>query len=635
MQLKKYIYSILLLTLLPNITVNVSARQREYWVATTGCDTSKGSYDHPFLTPSRAIAVAAHYLTKHPSDSACIIFAPGIYSVRTPLTLHGISRLCIKSQQPGAAVFNGGATVSRFQRASSPCHMSEGILVKAHIPDSIPLLPMVNDTMHLELFCHGQRFHPARYPNHGFMYTGKAVGNTLTPHYSYEEGIYEYNDSRLGTLASSHDVWTHGFWCYDWEDSYQKVEHIDSLQHTFTLLPPHHRHGYKSNARFYVFGSMQLLDCIGEYHLDRPSRTLYMVVPETEDVEHLQVEMPVFKGNYMLQSVDCNNITVSGISFRNSTGAVDVQGGENNILDSCHISQMTSDAMRFNGGHGHRLQHSMVENIGGRGIAINGGDRKMLIPSGMFVSDNIFRDISYYVYTYHGAIKFTGCGLSICRNSFSNMPSSAIRVDGNDVLVEHNFFCDLVNISDDQGAFDMHKNPSFRGIELRYNYFYDIGAPSLSKVAAIRLDDMISGVLVHHNYFDTCGTDEFGAVHSFGGKDNRFYDNTFVRCPTAISFTHYSTAWAREMGTESMRKKLYEDVDISSAVYRQHYPELQDDINANIDHNYVYGNKMIDCKYRFYNSDKNTVTDNHTLKSGLQQKPDFKYGPDDNPYSDK
>ena len=199
--------------------------------------------------------------------------------------------------------------------------------------------------------------------------------------------------------------------------------------------------------------------------------------------------------------------------------------------------------------------------------------------------------------TYEPAIHATGCGIRIAHNRFEHSSSSAMRYEGNDILVEYNVIRDVVNESDDQGGIESYFNPTYRGIVVRYNYWSDISGGTFSGATGVRMDDMICGVEVYGNIFERCGSYTFGGVQINGGKENVIENNIFYRCPAAVSFTSMWTPekWEAYLDTVTVvRKMMYEDVDINSAVYRQRYPELQrlhEDFNRNI----IRNNLVVDC----------------------------------------
>jgi hypothetical protein len=238
--------------------------------------------------------------------------------------------------------------------------------------------------------------------------------------------------------------------------------------------------------------------------------------------------------------------------------------------------------------------------LGHGGIEAHGGDRKTLEPSGYVVENTIFTDFSLYKPTYEPAIIFYGCGMDIRHNHFQNCPSSALRLEGNDILVEKNRFVHLVTESDDQGAIDVYWDFTYRGNVVRWNWWEDIvSVAEDSGAAAIRLDDIISGYKMYGNVFNNCGSGIFGAIQIHGGKDNVVENNLMYGCSSMI----HSSPWGQARfehdlyGEDSMPK--LEAVDFPSPLYKSRYPELADgDIHLHANRNYVRNNLAVNSRQK-------------------------------------
>ena len=89
-----------------------------------------------------------------------------------------------------------------------------------------------------------------------------------------------------------------------------------------------------------------------------------------------------------------------------------------------------------------------------------------------------------------------------------------MRIEGNDHIIKLNVIRNVVQESDDQGGLDMWGNPLYRGVVIRWNRWSDIRGGTHNGAAGIRLDDMISGVTVHGNIFEGCGSVIFGGARS-------------------------------------------------------------------------------------------------------------------------
>jgi hypothetical protein len=262
---------------------------------------------------------------------------------------------------------------------------------------------------------------------------------------------------------------------------------------------------------------------------------------------------------------DCSHVTLSGCTVRRGGGnGIEIAGGVSNALRSCAV-------------HG----------MGRSGIVVAGGDRRTLTPGGHRVENCHIFDLSRVDRTYTPAVLVSGVGQSILHNHLHDVPSSALRVGGDDHLIAWNEIDHAVWESDDQGAVDMWGDPTFRGNRYLNNFFHDIGARWNGQAdaklgqAGIRLDDAISGTLIAGNVFWRCGAGAigFGAIQIHGGKENRIESNLFVDCSAAVSFS----PWKEERWRSFVSGRLARG-DLDAAVHLARRPELarlEEDANVN------------------------------------------------------
>lgn len=190
------------------------------------------------------------------------------------------------------------------------------------------------------------------------------------------------------------------------------------------------------------------------------------------------------------------------------------------------------------------------------------------------------------------------------------------RFDGNNVVVEYNKIENVVTESDDQGAFDMWGDASYRGVVVRYNHWKNIkGHDVCNKVAGIRLDDIISGVNIYGNVFENCGSNQFAAITIHGGKDNVVENNIFANCPSAVKvFRFDGEYWLNRMAEQKTKDQLFKTVNIKSKAYQQAYPELKKDIMSKDMVNTVKDNLVVNCNVFLPNDyDKLIKKNNHQL----------------------
>jgi hypothetical protein len=265
-----------------------------------------------------------------------------------------------------------------------------------------------------------------------------------------------------------------------------------------------------------------------------------------------------------------------------------MSGGTGGLVAGCTLRRLGGDAVVVRGGHGHGIFGCAMYTLGCGGTRVAGGDRTTLTPGNHFVENCTVQDISRLRRTYAPAVHLDGCGNRVAHNLFQNMPSSAMRIEGNDQLIELNVIRHVVNESDDQGGLDMFGNPLYRGVSIRWNHWSNIVGGTHCGAAGVRLDDMISGVTVQGNIFERCGAVLFGGVQIHGGKENLIDGNVFLDCFAGISYSR----WPPARWLESIDRFLPQ---ASQPPYAMEYPELKtlkDDPNVN----YVCRNVFARCK---------------------------------------
>jgi hypothetical protein len=130
-----------------------------------------------------------------------------------------------------------------------------------------------------------------------------------------------------------------------------------------------------------------------------------------------------------------------------------------------------------------------------------------------------------------------------------------------------------VQQSDDQGAFCMWGNPTFRGNIYRYNRFRHVGKTGEERAvhgqAAIRFDDAISGQIVYGNIFYRSSNGNFGAIQMNSGRDNIMDNNLFIDNRHGISggWNPGNSHWTE---TREGRKAGAYLTDL----YHERYPEM-------------------------------------------------------------
>jgi hypothetical protein len=605
----------------------------EFYMSPVGNDQNPGTEAGPFQSFERAKQAVKEQLGDKPSVQVVVNVKGGTYLLSSPVFFtaedSGTVRFPViyKAVEGEEPVFTGSRELKNWKLIDAPdksCLLSPDANGKIYVTDiKAAGIEDFGDPTAIgrrpELFCNGQLQQLARWPDEGFVRAGRALGASLMPPtYTKErgtrEGVFEYLSSRQNRWAAEKDARLGGYWYWDWSDEFQSVAKIDTLTRSIFLQEPYHHYGYKDSLRYFGINLISELDRPGEWYLDRSDGLLYWYPPKEINPENAAVTLSVFGAPYMVEMQNCSNVTLQGLTFREGRGsAVLISEGTNCVLSGCRIERFGTDGIHIEGGSAHGITGCVLNTFGCSGIHLKGGDRKTLTPAGHFVEHTVVENFSLFKRTYQPAVLVEGCGIRISNNRFCNSSSSAMRLEGNDMLIEYNEISHVVNESDDQGGIDTWYNPSYRGIVIRYNRWSDILGGTRHGAAGVRLDDMISGVHIVGNIFERCGSRAFGGVQIHGGKDNIVENNIFSECFAAVSFTPWGEKrWLEQLESPVIRKKIYEDVNILSELYQQRYPELKN-IREHADVNTIRNNLVIDCKNLFVHDNGRQILENNTI----------------------
>ena len=461
----------------------------------------------------------------------------------------------------------------------------------------------------LELFFDDQPMQLARWPNRGWV----KIGAMMTDKHS---GRFTYEGSRPKGWAGVIDIWLHGYWTWDWADSYVKVKSIDTLANEITTYQPHGVYGYSTGKRFYALNILKELDKPGEWYVDRNSGILYFWSPAPIHVGKIFVSI-LEEPMVSLQNV--SHVTLQNLILENARGAaIEIVGSTNTLIAGCSIRNIGTNAIIIDGGKMNGVVACDIYNTGGSGILLRGGARKSLIPAGNYILNNNIHHISRWVRTYRPAVGLAGVGHYVANNFIHDVPHTAILLSGNDHIIEFNEICNIGFETGDVGAFYMGRDWTERGNIIRYNYFHDIQSPFLYGAKAIYLDDLASGTIIYSNVFYRVDQ----AVYIGGGRDNLVENNIFIECNSAVRID------ARGMGgvTYTMidsgiiRQRL-EAIDYKNPPWSTRYPELIDILNedpGNPKGNVIVRNVNFNCGLLKLKDNGFTVTVQDNYRATVQ-----------------
>ncbi len=577
------------------------------YVSPDGNDSWSGSLPQPNADrtngPLRTIQSALDRITSLSEDPGRanvrfeVLIRQGVYYVPDGLHLHFVSQKSsslLIGNYPGEFVtITGGLKLSHFKLLSesnvkSPIRpeFAKDVYVCNLKDAGVDNFGEITQRGHppMQLFFHDSLMTIARYPNKGWLtiagvpqsgklmykfglererrYDGVPVGRNF--------GKIEYPGNRPDSWSRSDEVYVHGYWTWDWFDSYKRVSSFDFAAHTMHLSPAEDPYGYTKNQRFYFLNVPEELDTAGEWYVDKASGNLYFW--PTDGIESAAAEVSIAEAP-LLHLSDCSHVSISGIYFDIARGnGVVIDGGRGNAVEGCVLRNIGGHAVVVNGGFDNGIRSSIVSDIGLDAIVVAGGDRKTLTPGHDYVRNNDVKHFGAWVQTMHGIVT-SGVGDYVEHNDIFDAPFEGLYISGNNQLVAYNNFHDICRQSGDAGAMHTGRDWTWRGNVVKYNYFHDLKGPGLHGVMGVYLDDWTCGFTVYGNVFDHADH----AVFIGGGRDNIVKNNVFIGCSPSVSIDGRGFSWGSYYFNGGDGAQLFDEMiamNYARNPYKKAYPLL-------------------------------------------------------------
>lgn len=573
-----------------------------------GSDTNDGSNKKPWKT----IGHAVKYLSLNVKKGADItlLMDDGDYLVDEEVSLmNQIDKrnFVVKARHPGKVKIRGDYAITLIE---------DTCCIKQIRLSNIDLGVPIGEKNRLDLYHNHKKQQLSAWPNDTCLMIGEPLGKTEVRPGVKKEPVFGYTNRHIEGLSQQKDLYIHGYWYADWIDEYAWVEEIDTTERIISLNT-NFSFGFNKNGTYRFLNALTELDEPGEFYVDRIDSVLYWYPDKGYNPKKDELTITSLRSEQMMKLYKTKNIIFDGICFMGGRNdCISIQDCENITFRNCRFSEFGGTGVKINNSGKVTIDGCLFQELGGWGINANVGKISSLEPANLVIRNNIFKQLSNYRDTYRQSIRIVGCGVLIANNTFVEHPSSAIRIDGNDVVVEYNRFEDIVKRSGDQGGLDMYKNYSYRGIIIRYNYWKNINGKK--NVSAIRFDDKISGQQVYGNIFENCGSSYFGAIQIHGGNNNNIFKNIFLNCSAAISFDNWEPeVFLKAMESDSKDKNLGL---FTTETYKQKYPDLHKPWNENINRNFIHDNFFVNIQDSIRrNGGESEVKDNRSLELSNKQ----------------
>ncbi len=429
-------------------------------------------------------------------------------------------------------------------------------------------------TAHCELFFDGRPMTLARWPNEGEFDrlagfpAGSGKNDDHGGNIGEPPGGFLYSGDRPNRWQDPADIWVHGYWAWDWANSYERIAELDRERRFIRTAPPHGLYGFRKGQRFHFLNVLEELDRPGEWYLDRTAGKLYFWPPDGAagaEVTLSLLDQP------LVQLSGVSHVQFRGLVLEATRGnGVEIRGGTNNRIVGCILRNLGNSGVIVEGGTGHGVVSCDLFDTGDGGVSLTGGDRQTLTPGGHFVDNCHFQRQGRWSKCYVPAIALTGVGLRASHNHIHDHPHCAILFWGNDHLMEFNDIHHIALETGDVGAIYTGRDYSFRGNRIRHNFIHETGGVGMGSMG-VYMDDCVSGTEVFGNVFYKV----HWAMFIGGGRDHRVENNLFVDCDPAVRADarglDASPVW-RSMVNDYMRQQL---AAVPAELYRSRYPAIR------------------------------------------------------------
>jgi len=557
----------------------------DYDVAPNGDDAAAGTRAHPFRTLDRARRAVRERLASHRkiAEGVTVWIEPGRY--RIPQAIHfdrddsgtAAAPVTYRARRVGTVRISGGQPVTGFKPVTDPRVLDQvdqaarGHLLAANL-SALGVTDLGQVTVlgkRMELFFDDRPMTLARWPNEGFAKIVRPVGKT--PEVSHgirgtREGDFIYDTDRPARWVGEPEGWLHGYWFWDWSDSYGRIEAIEPAKRLLHLAPPYHGYGYRAGQRYYALNLLSELDQPGEYYVDRKTSTLTFWPPKPLEM----AETVVSVAPHLVLFDNTSHVVLRGLIFEASRStAIRIEKGQGVRIVGCTIRNGGAAGVTISGGSEHAVVSCDIYQMGAGGISIAGGDRKRLTPAGHRAVNNHIHHFARLKRTYAPAIGLAGVGNYVAHNRLHDAPHTALLFSGNEHVMELNEIYDVCQETGDVGAFYIGRDWTERGNQIRHNYFHHIRGPGLYGAMAVYLDDAACGTTVAGNIFFHAGR----AVFIGGGRDNVVDGNLFVDCHPAVHVDARGVGWMRSTVATTLPDRLAA-MPYRQSPWREKYPRL-------------------------------------------------------------
>jgi len=568
-----------------SLTLNVATDGNDAW---SGRRAQASGTDGPFATLERARDEIRQLKRdgQLPAGGIVVELAAGDYELTQPFALteedSGTPSAPITYRaRPGETVkLIGGKVIAGFSHVTDPevlgmlDEVAQGWVFQTDLKAQGVTDYGSPDGGGIELFFDDRPMTVARWPNDEFVNITEVVQEdpvNVRGTKGDRAGKFHYEGDRPLRWSKEKELWLHGYWFWDWSDQRMRVQSIDHAQRLITLAGPQHGYGYRKGQWYYAFNALSEIDEPGEWYVDREEGILYLWPPRPLDEGRAVVSVI----GQLVTMNEVSHVTIHGMlmeACRNT--AVVIEGGTQVHVTACTIRNTGRDAVNITGATSSGVGGCDISNTAYSCVSLSGGDRKTLIPAGLYADNNHMHHYGRWKRMMSVGVRMAGVGNRATHNLIHHAPHMAIQFSGNDHRIEMNEIHNVSQESNDAGAIYAGRNWTMRGTAIRHNYLHHINGFRGRGCVGVYLDDMYCGTEISGNLFYKVTR----AAFIGGGRDNTIENNIFVDCSPATHVDSRAMGWAGyhtdEWVEEARDKRTHLELAFMEPPYSTRWPEL-------------------------------------------------------------
>lgn len=493
----------------------------------------------------------------------------GTHFIKEPIKLNSGIKLVAER----GTVLVGGVKLTKF-------YQKDGVYVCDLNEEGIQLSEMTSrgfsrpiHPSHNELFVDSMPMNISQYPKKGSFLEiidyGEVEKNEWNEDCGKIDSGFYYDTTRPNNWDDNNNIWVHGYWSWDWANTYERIDTLDKDKMFIKTHPPYGMYKYRKGQRFYFLNIPEEVTNPGDYCIDYDKNLIYFIpfYENPREVFLSVIDQPIFVID------DSSDICIDGFRMECVRGnMITVKNSSNIEIKNCEIRNVGNIAIKIEDSRDVLIEKMYIHDIGDSGVAVTGGDRATLKSANVIVRNCTFHDIAKWSRCYQPAISLYGVGLSAIGNLIHDCPHSGILYGGNEITITHNEIYRVVMETGDAGAIYSGRNYAWRGNVVSHNFIHHLGGVGMGTMG-IYNDDCLSGTYMEGNMFYKVNR----AVFLGGGRDFTVLGNVFIDCTPSIEIdgrgTNDNPVWIK-MVNGFMRKQFY-DVSPMSEPYISAYPELK------------------------------------------------------------